>query len=296
VSATARPALPPWLHGEGRPARLDVLVPDERPLGEALRRTTVLGVGAHPDDLELGAVWGVVRCRDDADAWFTGVTCTDGAGAPSRPGARPAAPDELVGRRRAEQRAAAHLGGYSAMVQLGHPSVDVRDPVRRAGLVAELTDLLRLARPEVVLAHAPVDRHPTHVAVAAATVAACRRLPRQDRPDRLLGVEGWRSLDWVADGDVVRLDVTGHDELLRQLVERFPSQLSEKRYDLAGEGRRRANATFADRGAPDTAEQVVLAVEMTELLRDDARDLTTFVVGLVERAGAEMAALVADRR
>jgi hypothetical protein len=34
-------------------ASADLYIPDEKPEDEALKRATRLGVGAHPDDLEL---------------------------------------------------------------------------------------------------------------------------------------------------------------------------------------------------------------------------------------------------
>jgi LmbE family N-acetylglucosaminyl deacetylase len=251
--------------GSGRPERIDVLVPDCEPVGSALTHTTVLGVGAHPDDLELGGAWGVVSCAGLADRWFTGVTCTDGAGS-----AR-----------------GASTGGYGLQVQLGHTSTGVRDPAARAALVAELACLIEAARPSVVLGHDPFDRHATHAAVAMATVAACRSLPPTARPERLLGVEGWRSLDWLAPADRVRLDVSGHDELLQALLGCFPSQLEGKRYDRAGVGRRRSNATFDDETALDTAEQVALAVDLTPLVVDETRPIAAFLEGLLDRARLE---------
>jgi len=274
--------------GPGRPARIDVFVPDAAATGPALRRTTVLGIGAHPDDLELGGAWGVVSCAGREDRWFTGVTCTDGAGAGSlgaTPGALVAA--ELVARRREEQRAAALVGGYGLQVQLGHSSVEVLDPIAREVLTEELAVLIEAARPSAVLSHDLLDRHATHAAVGLAAIAACRRLPPEARPERLLGVEGWRSLDWLTSADRVRLDVSGHDLLLQRLLDCFPSQLEGKRYDRAGVGRRHGNATFDDAGAFDAAEQVALAVDLTPLLEDEALTVDAFIDDLLDRARQE---------
>lgn len=275
------------LLGPGRPDRVDVLVPDGVPSVDALARTTVLAVGAHPDDLELGGAWGIVTCAGRQDRWFTGVTCTDGAGSPRGPGAGPLDPEQLVGVRRAEQRAAARVGGYGLQVQLGHPSAEVRDPRSREALVAELTVLVGAARPDVVLGHDLLDRHATHAAVGLATVEACRRVAPGARPQRLLGVEGWRSLDWLVADDRVRLDVSGHDELLQRLLDCFPSQLQGKRYDRAGVGRRQGNATFGDERLLDDADQVTLAVDLTPLLEDTGLTVERFTTDLLDRARTE---------
>jgi LmbE family N-acetylglucosaminyl deacetylase len=274
------------LLGPRRPGRVDVLVPDGVPLTEALRRTTVLAVGAHPDDLELGGAWGIVTCVGRPDRWFTGVTCTDGAGSARGSGDTIGAA-ELVARRREEQRTAARIGAYGLQVQLGHPSAEVRDIASREVLIEELAALLDATRPRVVLGHDLLDRHSTHVAVGLATVEACRRLDPSSRPQRFLGVEGWRSLDWLVPADRVRLDVSGHDELLQRLLECFPTQLEGKRYDRAGAGRRRGNATFDDERAFDTAEQVAFAVDLTPLIEDDRLSVDRFTTDLLDRARSE---------
>ena len=60
----------------------DYLVPDGTGLDDALARTTRLGTGAHPDDLEIMAIPGILDCHGKEDGWFTGVVICDGAGSP----------------------------------------------------------------------------------------------------------------------------------------------------------------------------------------------------------------------
>ena len=50
----------------------DPFVPDNLPVGEALERTTHLGIGAHQDDLEFFAIHGILKCFARDDRWFTG--------------------------------------------------------------------------------------------------------------------------------------------------------------------------------------------------------------------------------
>ena len=50
----------------------EAFVPDGAPLSTALARTTHLGIGAHPDDLEIMACHGILECYRNNDRWFTG--------------------------------------------------------------------------------------------------------------------------------------------------------------------------------------------------------------------------------
>ena len=57
-----------------------LFVPDGVPTSEALARTTHLAIGAHPDDLEIMAIDGILGCFRQPDRWFAGVVVTDGRG------------------------------------------------------------------------------------------------------------------------------------------------------------------------------------------------------------------------
>ena len=56
----------------------DIFVPDGKPVSEALKRITHLGIGAHQDDLEFMCLHGILDCFQSDAKWFTGVTVTDG--------------------------------------------------------------------------------------------------------------------------------------------------------------------------------------------------------------------------
>jgi hypothetical protein len=69
----------------------------------------------------------------------------------------------------------------------------------------------------------------------------------------VLGCEVWRNLDWLLDEDKQGLPVDDRPNLAAALSGVFDSQISGgKRYDLAVQGRRLANATFLPvaRGRP----------------------------------------------
>ncbi len=190
----------------------EVWVPDASPLAEALARTTDLGVVAHQDDLEFAALAPIAACLDDPERWFTGVACTDGAGSARSGRFADCSDEEMRVVRREEQRAAAEIGGYSAIFQLGHASASIRGD-GHGRLVDELVEILAAARPVNVYTHNLADKHSTHLAAAVATIEAVRRLPADQRPWRVVGVEGWRSLDWLSDDEKILLDVSGHRDL-----------------------------------------------------------------------------------
>jgi LmbE family N-acetylglucosaminyl deacetylase len=269
-------------------AAADVRVPDGAPLGAALARTTDLGVVAHQDDLEFMALAAIGACLDDPSRWFTGVACTDGAGSARSGPYADRTDEEMVDLRRTEQRQAADVGGYSAIFQLGHPSASIRGEGHDS-LVAELVEILEATQPVNIYTHNLADKHETHVAVGAATVEALRRLPLDRRPWKVVGIEGWRSLDWLPDSEKVLLDVTGRDELAARLAAVFASQIEGgKRYDLAEQGRRRANATLLAPRDVDTAEQVTFALDLTPLVRNESLDPVRYVEAAIDRFREEV--------
>lgn len=265
-------------------------VPDGRPAADALARTTDMGIVAHPDDLEILAYPGILECLGKDDRWFCGVVATDGRGSSRSGPYASVTDDEMRLLRQREQEKAAVVGEYAAVVMLDRTSADVQGP-GRAGLVAELTELLRAARPTVVYTHSPADRHPTHVSVALATLAACRALPAGERPGRVLGGEVWGDLEWLAAEDKVAMDVSGRDCLGAALMGVFESQIAGgKRYDLAVPARRLAHATYHDSHAVDTSSALCLAMDLTALVKDPGRSVAAFVQERIDRFAADVRA------
>ena len=77
----------------------------------------------------------------------------------------------------------------------------------------------------------------------------------------------WRDLDWVNDDEKIFMDVSGHPNIAMSLASVFDSQIQGgKRYDLACDGRRLANATYYASHATDTAERANYAIDMTPLI------------------------------
>lgn len=257
----------------------------------ALARTTHLCVIAHQDDIEINAYPGVATCYGRTDKFFTGVVMTNGAGS-ARTGKYAAVTDEqMQGIRRQEQRTAADLGKYNLQLQLGHASRDVKS-AGHAGVMADLAAIFGGCGPqlEVVYLHQPMDKHDTHVGCFLRCIEAIRALPRERRPRRVLGVEGWRDLDWLDDTRKVPLDASAYPQLAQDLVAVFDSQIAGgKRYDLAAFGRRTANATFFASHSTDTATAYSFAVDLTPLAVDDTLSPSAFALDHVERFRADVA-------
>ncbi|HSJ58178.1 MAG TPA: PIG-L family deacetylase [Anaerolineae bacterium] len=272
------------LHREGA----EIWVPDGVPEGLALARTTHLAVGAHQDDLEIMAVDGILRCFGRGDRWFCGVVVTDGAGSPRDGLYRDTTDEQMRAVRREEQKKAAVVGEYGALVLLDYPSAAVKGGDEAP--VDDLVSVLRAAGPGAVYTHNPADRHDTHVAVALRTIEALRRLPPAGRPGRVYGVEVWRDLDWLVDDDRVVLDVSAHENLQAALLGVFDSQIAGgKRYDLATLGRRRANATYLASHDVDAGSGVTLALDLTPLIEDPALDVAAYVLAAVDRLARDVA-------
>lgn len=259
---------------------------------EALTRTTHLGIGAHPDDLEFMAYHGVLECYDRPDRWFGGVTVTDGRGCVRAGRFAEHSDDEMVAERRREQEAAARIGQYAYVAQLGFASATVRDP-RVTAVRDDLLSLLAASRPEVVYLHNLADKHDTHVACALRALEALRQLPPDRRPGQVLGCEVWRGLDWLVDGEKISLPVSARPELAQALNAVFATQnAAGKRYDLAVPGRRAANATFHDPHSADRESGLQWAMDLTPLVSDAALDPLAYVAGYVDRLRQDVTARI----
>ncbi len=265
-----------------------IIVPDGTAPVQALARTTHLGIAAHPDDLELVAVEGILACYGARQPGFTGVVLTDGAGS-ARGGAFAGMSDEEMRlQRMSEQVRAALLGRYSAVVMLNHPSAAVqRQP--NQDLLEDLLQVLFVAHPQAVYTHDPADPHPTHAAAARAAIEALRRLPSAERPGRFLGVEVWRGLDWLPADERVVLDLSRRAGLQERLLAAFESQAAGKDVLRAAMGRRRANAAGLDPRRAGTVKLASFAMDLAPLLQEGSPGLAEFLRGKVERFGGEMA-------
>ncbi|MGZ0656827.1 PIG-L deacetylase family protein [Coraliomargarita sp. W4R53] len=262
----------------------DLFIPDNVSAPEAQARTSHLAIGAHQDDLEFMAFHGIITCYDQESAWFSGITCTDGAGSARSGAFANKTDDEMKAIRLEEQRRAAELGQYSFMAQLGFSSASVQDAATRGELVDCLEQYLLCTQPEVLYTHNPTDKHASHVGVFHAVIEAILRVPPYSRPKQVFGCEMWRDLDWLELEDKVALDVSALPELAEKLNACFESQIAGgKNYGKAVIGRRRANATFYDSHSVDAVDQLWFAMDLTPLIEENAPDVKDFVEAKLDR-------------
>ena len=267
----------------------EIWVPDGQAPPEALRRTTHMGIGAHQDDVEILAQRGILDCYGRRDQWFTAVVVTDGAGSARSGPYADFTDDQMRAVRKLEQKKAGMVGDYSAVVLLDYTSGDVKTP-KAPPIVADLAAILSAGRPRIVYTHNLADKHDTHVGTALRVIEACRALPSDQRPARVLGGEVWRDLDWMCDPDKVALDVQDREALTNALLGVFDSQITGgKRYDLATSGRYRAHATYHQSHRLDATVALTFAMDLTPLVQSDDLDPLAYAKGYIERFGAEVA-------
>jgi LmbE family N-acetylglucosaminyl deacetylase len=273
-----------------------LFIPDGLPAEPALRRTTHMAIAAHQDDLEIMAIGGILACFQQADRWFTGVVVTDGAGSPRDGLYRSYTDEQMRAVRAAEQKKAAIIGEYAALVLLDYPSAIIKNSAHKEP-VDDFQEMLRQARPEVVYTHNLADKHPTHVAVALRVIEAIRGLPQADRPGLLLGCEVWRDLDWMLDEDKVVFDTSGHESLQTALLGVFDSQIAGgKRYDLATLGRRKANATYFASHTVDAMQGMATGMDLTPLILDPSLDIQQYVQSFIRRFAEDVRTLIDNAR
>jgi LmbE family N-acetylglucosaminyl deacetylase len=270
----------------------EIYVPDGQPVTDALARTTHLCLAAHQDDIEIMAAEPILTCFQRDALWFTGVVVTDGRGSPRDDLYKDYSDEEMRRVRFKEQFKAAFVGEYAAQVMLDYPSKSIKDG-RDERAVEDMLSLLKASRPKFVYTHNLADKHDTHVGVALKVIAAIRRLPQAERPEKLYGCEVWRNLDWMVDSEKVNFDVSKRENLQAALLGVFDSQIcGGKRYDLASMGRRKANATYSESHGVDQTLGLSYGMDLTPLIEDDTLDPKAFILAQIQKFADDVAARI----
>jgi len=260
-----------------------LFIPDGAEERAALERTTHMAISAHQDDIELMAYYPISTCFGKKDEWFCGVVTTDGAGSPRNGLYADYTDEDMKEIRIVEQKKAAYVGEYGSQFLLGYPSKQAKDPDDEA-IIEEYVRILRAARPKYLYTHNLAEKREAPGGAAGRVGAAVRRLDRSERPEKFYGCEVWRDLDWMPDEEKVYFDVSGHPNIAMSLVGVFDSQiLGGKRYDLAAEGRRIANATYSASHACDVSTGMSYAMDLTPLAEDDTLSVEAYVTGYIRR-------------
>ncbi len=239
------------------------------PKEESLSEVTDICIAAHQDDIEIMAYAPIAECYDSSTRSFCGVVVTDGAGSP-RTGEYADYTDEQMKQVRiAEQRKAADLGKYRAVVQLGYPSKAVKD-AKNPDPIDDIYELLMQVRPKYLYTHNIADKHETHVAVALRVIEAVKKMPEDARPEKIIALEVWRGLDWLCDSDKLCLDTSAYPQLATELLQVHRSQVvGGKRYDNAAVGRRYANATFFASHSTDSSDSISFGMDLLPMIKNN---------------------------
>jgi LmbE family N-acetylglucosaminyl deacetylase len=264
----------------------EIFIPEQTDKHKALTQTTDLCIGAHHDDIEIMAYGSISSCYGQTSRHFTGVVVTDGGGSPRSGVYADYTDEDMKAVRVIEQKQAAQIGRYSAQIFLSHMSSGVKDPGNRA-LIDEIKEIILACSPDVLYTHNLVDKHDTHVAVAIHVIKALREIPIDKRPTKIVSMEVWRSLDWLCDRDKFVQDTSAYPNVSSALLGVYDSQISGgKRYDLATQGRRLANATFFASHAVDEFESASFGLDITELVNSD-KNLSDYIAAYIDRFKSE---------
>lgn len=242
---------------------------------------TELVVVAHQDDIEIGVPQAIIKGYQSDKYGMVGVVCADGSGSPRSGKFATMTNEEMMKVRRLEQIKAAEIGDYSALVMLNYTSGQLKDR-NNADPKNDIKEIILNYKPETMYIHNLADKHPTHVGVAVNCIKALRELPKEARPKKLYGCEVWRNLDWLSDDEKVFFDLTGYEQLMRDVLDVYESQIAGgKEYCTAAIGRRAGNATFSASHGVDVAEHVAYGMDLTILIEDDSIDPKQYIVGKI---------------
>ena len=187
----------------------------------------VMGVGAHPDDLEWYAGGTIAQLGyDGAEIIF--VVCTDGDKGSYDPQTDP---HQLAARRRKEERDAAKELSVAETIFLGYGDGELE---ANAALRKQLTALYRQYRPDLLLAFDPWKRyelHPDHLAAGRAALDAriAAKMPLFYPELVEQGLTAWAIGElWLFNADAPNhfVDVGATIEMQRRALEKHISQPS----------------------------------------------------------------------
>lgn len=242
---------------------------DQETLTRILDKTTHLCICAHCDDVEIMAYHGINACFKNENSFFTAVIVTDGKGSDKSGIYSQLSDQEFINLRKSEQRKAAIIGEYNAVVFLDYSSSAVKKP-HSADIQRDILDILNLSKPKIIYTHSPFDFHATHVGVTCQLMEVLKHWDKASTIENIYGCEVWGSLDWLSDNRKVALDVSNNINIQKALVEVFDTQMSRgKAFDEATLGRRKANATFQKSHEKDSYIGVNYALDLIDIIKNN---------------------------
>ena len=122
----------------------------------AAKKHRILGIGAHPDDMDFTASGTIAKfVKDGADAYY--VLCTDGSRGSEDP---KMTHEKLAAMRREEQLAAGKVLGLKDIFFLDHPDTQLQADLL---LKEQLVRIIRTVRPTIVITMNPTFYYSTQL-------------------------------------------------------------------------------------------------------------------------------------
>ena len=244
-------------------------------------------IAAHKDDGEMIGIKGI----DDSfkkEESLVMVILTNGSGCPRVGEFESVSDEDMVEIRTAEQKRASEIGRYNTLYLLEHSSKAVQD--KEDSIKQEIIEILeKYPDVENIYIHNPFDRHKTHVCACELAIRSIQDMYSKGMLQKLknvLGVEVWRSLDWLPDKYKVVLDTSGSEFISQNIMSVFVSQNLAKRYDEAIAARRMANATFDASHDSNSCASLTYAINLIDVVTSvnkNILDLLTENIELFEK-------------
>ena len=244
-------------------------------------------IAAHKDDGEMIGIKGI----DDSfkkDESLVMIILTNGSGCPRVGEFESVSDEDMVEIRTAEQKRTSEIGRYNMLYLLEHPSKAVQS--KEEAIQQEIIEILeKYPDVENIYIHNPFDSHKTHVCACELAIDSIRDMYLKGKLQKLknvLGVEVWRSLDWLPDKYKVALDTSGSEFISQNIMSVFVSQNMAKRYDEAIAARRMANATFDASHESNSCASLTYAINLMDLVTSvnkNILDLLTENIELFEK-------------
>ncbi|MBO4540935.1 MAG: PIG-L family deacetylase [Bacilli bacterium] len=247
-----------------------------------------LCISAHQDDCEIMAIDGVLKGYYSRKYSFALVETTDGAGSARKGPFQDFSDEQMKEIRISEQQQASEIGKYHSVYMLNYSSQEAKDEDDHE-IEEDFIAIIKALKPKVVYTHSLLDKHPTHLAVAIKAISALRKLPKEERPEKVYGCEVWRGLDWVDDERKIGFDVSRNPRLQKALIDVFASQVAGgKDYTKASICRRYQNATYYQSHSVDRHKMVAYAIDLTPLIKDPGLSIKDFALSFVDDLRAEI--------
>lgn len=235
-----------------------------------------LCISAHQDDIEIMAYSGILNCYQNPERHFCGVCVANGENSPRIGKFADYTNEQMRLVRQQEQLKAAKIGDYAAQFLLDYPSAEIG--IENENIENDLKMIILATRPKVIYTHNPADSHATHVAVSLKVIKVLKSLVGEYMPEKFLGGEVWRNLDWLPDEYKIQESTAGNDNLANDILSVFESQIEGgKNYGIASISRQKAAATFSKSHSVDDTSALSNYFDLMPLLNNPSMSVSDYL-------------------